>query len=267
MAWIESHQSLATHRKLLKLCALLSARKPTVIGHLHLLWWWCLDNAPSGDLTDIDSHIIADVMCWELDPDKLVSFLVEAGWLDDKNGKLTVHDWHDFAGKLMDRREWNAQRMREKRAAHVHRTNSERAAHVHDSVHRTCIATVQNSTVPNNTHIQSENCPVELPAGFPDTQALAEKIAEVQGVPKDVAVDAWNKAMSRGGVDAKGQPIKSFGHYLRNELKYHQERIFKEKQNATNRTINQRSPSRNVGTANANANAEAYERASDIRVV
>jgi hypothetical protein len=41
--------------------------------------------------------------------------LVDTGFLDD-NGVLQVHDWADYGGKLLERRERNAEQMRRARA-------------------------------------------------------------------------------------------------------------------------------------------------------
>lgn len=46
MAWIESHQTLSRHRKTLRAAALLHVDRHKMIGHLHELWWWALDNVP-----------------------------------------------------------------------------------------------------------------------------------------------------------------------------------------------------------------------------
>ena len=55
MAWIELHQSLPTHRKLGKLKRLLKIKTPQAVGHLAMLWLWCIDNAPDGNLSGIDA--------------------------------------------------------------------------------------------------------------------------------------------------------------------------------------------------------------------
>ena len=43
MAWIESHQELWRHPKTKKLARLLGVSVPTVVGHLHGIWYWALD--------------------------------------------------------------------------------------------------------------------------------------------------------------------------------------------------------------------------------
>jgi hypothetical protein len=113
MAWIESHQALQHHRKTLGLARRLGISIPTAIGHLHCFWWWCLDNAPYGHLTDCEVADIAEVAMWEGDPGMFVDALIRCGWLDhDENGGLYVHDWHEYGGKLGRKRDENAQRQR-----------------------------------------------------------------------------------------------------------------------------------------------------------
>jgi hypothetical protein len=138
MAWIESHQSLATHRKTKVLKRLLKIRTPQTIGHLHLLWWWCLDNAPDGSLIDIDDADIADAADWLGDAAKFVSSLVEAGFIDADTRVL--HDWYQYAGKLLDRKKANADRQQAHRNA-VHNSDVTVTSRVRN------IATVP--TVPN----------------------------------------------------------------------------------------------------------------------
>jgi hypothetical protein len=62
MAWLESHQSLRDHPKARRLARRLDGL-PASIGHLHALWWWCLDYAPNGDLTryQVDADRLADL--------------------------------------------------------------------------------------------------------------------------------------------------------------------------------------------------------------
>jgi len=49
MAWIESHQSLGRHPKMVRLSARVGVCRPQVIRHLQYLWWWTLDYAPDGN--------------------------------------------------------------------------------------------------------------------------------------------------------------------------------------------------------------------------
>jgi hypothetical protein len=102
MAWIESHQALGGHRKLRRLASILGISKAQAVGHLHYLWWWCLDNAPDGNLGDLTDEEIADVSEWPaIERKALATALRECGWIDDGH----VHDWHAYAGKLIEMRE------------------------------------------------------------------------------------------------------------------------------------------------------------------
>ena len=112
MAWIESHQSLGTHRKLLALCEELRLPDYAAIGMLHCLWWWALDNAPQGDLAGIYDRNLAGVSHWSGKPEAWRRALVSAGWPDEQDGRRTIHDWQDYAGKLIEKRGANAARQR-----------------------------------------------------------------------------------------------------------------------------------------------------------
>lgn len=107
MAWIELHQTLPSHRKTLRLRRLLQIRTPQAVGHLCMLWLWALDNAPDGDLTGFGADELAEVAGWTgRDPGRFVRALAEAGFLDaGPEGALVLHDWSDYAGRLMEQRE------------------------------------------------------------------------------------------------------------------------------------------------------------------
>lgn len=104
MAWIESHQSLQRHKKAMKFARLLSVDRAKAIGHLHFLWWWALDQAQDGDLTNIESFEIAEAAEWPGDENLFFDALVESGFVDFTDDKKSLHDWYDYAGKLIERR-------------------------------------------------------------------------------------------------------------------------------------------------------------------
>jgi len=77
---------------------------------------------------------------------------------------------------------------------------------------------------------------VELPEGFPTTEQEAREHAPFVGCQPEFASLCWNKAMSRGGMDAKSVPIRSFRNYLATEMSYDKDRIEREKHYGTNKT-------------------------------
>ena len=109
MAWFEFHQSLVTHRKLYALAGKLGVSRPTAAGHLAFLWAWALDNAPTGDLSKVDPHVIKLAADWPKKADVFCTALREAGFLD-ADGSL--HDWWMYAGRLVEQREKDAERKR-----------------------------------------------------------------------------------------------------------------------------------------------------------
>jgi hypothetical protein len=117
MAWIEVHQSLPKHRKTLRLAALLQCDCHTAVGLLIFLWTWALDNVPaSGSLGDLWPEEIANIAGWAGDADVLVSALVTAGWIDKREDGYALHDWQDYAGRLIEAREAERKRSQRRRA-------------------------------------------------------------------------------------------------------------------------------------------------------
>lgn len=157
MAWIESHQTLARHPKTRKLARLLDIPVPQVLGHLHLLWWWATDYAQDGDLTAFDNADIADGAMWEGDPDGFIKALAECGaggnvgFLELTDLGYMIHDWDEYAGKLIERRKVDAERKKSSRQPRDGNTPSLLKADT-SSGHPTDIqgtAHVPNTTVPN----------------------------------------------------------------------------------------------------------------------
>lgn len=122
MFWIESHQELATHPKAKRAARILGISLPTLIGHLHLLWWWALKYAQDGELSQYDDYDIADAVAWEGDPHQFVKALIECGpgnscgFLEQMdNGGLIIHDWLDYAGRLVEQIQTQAQKSKRNR--------------------------------------------------------------------------------------------------------------------------------------------------------
>ena len=118
MAWIQVHQQLKDHRKLLAAADELEIAPAHMLGLLISFWLWALDNTPSGSLDGISNRMIARAAQWDGEPDELVEVMINAGLLDGENGeKLEIHDWYEYTGKLIDQREAEKNRSRRRRAA------------------------------------------------------------------------------------------------------------------------------------------------------
>lgn len=149
--WIESHQSLARHPKTLRLARLLHTSTPAAIGHLHLLWWWCLEYADDGDVTTFEPDELAFAAMWDGDAREFVTALVRTGFVDLVDDEMHVHDWAEYAGKMAGRRKANAERMRIARATHVQRTDDARAEHMDDTSDARAASVSSDLTIPNQT--------------------------------------------------------------------------------------------------------------------
>jgi hypothetical protein len=125
MAWLELHQSLLNHRKTLELADLLGLPPLYAASHMVALWLWALDNAPNGDL-HVRVTIISRAAQWVGDANLLVGAMIESGFLDQDDDGISIHDWDDYAGKLLDARREHAETMRNWRKS----KRSERDNHV-----------------------------------------------------------------------------------------------------------------------------------------
>jgi hypothetical protein len=112
--WIESHQSLRDHPKKDQLTELLwDPMTPAdladfgTIGLLHCLWYWATDFAQDGDLSRFTDRQIAKGCRFAGDGAHLRAALKASGFLDADE---VLHDWHEYAGKLIQKREQDRQR-------------------------------------------------------------------------------------------------------------------------------------------------------------
>lgn len=209
MAWIELHQTLPRHPKLARLANRLRIPRAQAAGHLTFLWLWALDYCPTGNLSALEPAEISAAADFGGDAELFAKSLRESGWIDEDG---CIHDWHEYAGRLVDERIQSKERMRayreRKRAAQEHSppvtpnvrvTNTERAE-------------LPYSTQPNPI------AATDRQRGREAYPALAEVQAEasLRGVPPDVAEAFWNHFEAAGWVDRNGHPVVSWRPKLAN---------------------------------------------------
>lgn len=121
MSFIQVQQSLVTQRKTLRLARLLGMDRYATVGRLVALWSWSLDIAVDGVFgDDIDAEVVADVMGYDASmgrPAEQVDALTAAVFLDvdPSDQRLHIHGWHEHMGRLIERREGDADRKRRQR--------------------------------------------------------------------------------------------------------------------------------------------------------
>jgi hypothetical protein len=154
---------LRDHPKTKKLARLLSITRRDAVGLLHCFWWWALDYAQDGDLTSHDPSDVADAVDYAGKPEALLDALAGcgvgggAGFLDRNGDGLRIHDWHDYAGRLIEKRRADAARKRESRTVarppDVQRTSNGRPA----DDPRDGARTEPNRTEPNLTQPKNQS--------------------------------------------------------------------------------------------------------------
>lgn len=194
MAWIESHQTIAQHPKTRRSARTLGVTLPAMIGHLHLLWHWALDYAQDGDISAYDAVDIAEAAMWEGDAEAFVDALVNcgpgdaAGFLAYDDGRLVIHDWWDYAGKLVARRQADAERKRQSRNAPISSMEEDErdmsAGHPADGA-ETAYVTVPNPTVTQPTEPDGGD-PPNPPAVVNEPYMAFAAICEAQGTEPHV---------------------------------------------------------------------------------
>lgn len=103
--WIESHQELGQHPKVKRMAQLLGISRVTAVGHLHYLWWWAVDFAPNGSLERYNAEDIAEAAHWEGDAQAFWDALVAARFVDVGKRMRRLHDWREYSGGLLEKRE------------------------------------------------------------------------------------------------------------------------------------------------------------------
>lgn len=152
MAWIELHQSLPTHHKTIECAAMLNISVPQMVGHLCCFWLWALDNSKDGVLSQLHNALrnatVALASHWEGAPDEFVNALIASNFLEEDGENLIIHDWYDYAGRLLEQRKANRERQRRYREK---KKIEDREDNGDVTVTNTVMSrgTVPNRTVPN----------------------------------------------------------------------------------------------------------------------
>ncbi|WP_010500621.1 DnaD domain protein [Paenibacillus elgii] len=111
--WIPSYQSLRSHPKTKRLVRKLGVGLPEALGYLHMFWWWAMDFAKEGSLSEYHPDDIADAIDWPGDSTELLNALHHAGFVDrDENGRYVIHDWEEYFGRLLKKWANDAERKR-----------------------------------------------------------------------------------------------------------------------------------------------------------
>lgn len=99
--WIESHQALEKSHKLFDLMAAMGWSKAEAIGHLHLFWWWCVDQAEDGDLRKFTaSHMALASDVPIANAEAFQAALLNAGFIET-DPYLRIRNWWQYLGRFL----------------------------------------------------------------------------------------------------------------------------------------------------------------------
>jgi hypothetical protein len=101
MAWIEAHQNLPNHPKVLRLAALMEWSNDVTVAKLLKFWWWCVDYAEDGDLRKHDDQTVAGAVVLNGDEGKRFVQAMVAVCLLDRKPYFRVHDWWTYFGPCL----------------------------------------------------------------------------------------------------------------------------------------------------------------------
>ena len=115
MAWIELHDTLPDHDKVLQVADELKMDKDLVVGKLVRLWTWAINNREDGRFKKRDADTISEIMRFKGKTDRLISALVNARLIDKLDDGYVIHDWDERVGMLMSKREASRTQARERK--------------------------------------------------------------------------------------------------------------------------------------------------------
>lgn len=122
MAWIEVHDTLPDHPKVLRAAKALKLDSDALVGKLVRLWVWALGNREDGVLNDLDADRLDVIMQYRGKASALLEALVANRLLDAlPDEHYMIHDWDEHVMMLRDKREekrkQNAERVKRYRNA------------------------------------------------------------------------------------------------------------------------------------------------------
>lgn len=114
MSWIKIYDTLPDHPKVIQTANVLKMDKDLFVGKLIRLWAWAVRNREDGTFQADDAETIAEVMRYKDEPNTLVNAMRTAGLFDATEAGLVIHDWMDYAGRLIEQREKHRERERKR---------------------------------------------------------------------------------------------------------------------------------------------------------
>jgi hypothetical protein len=172
----------------------LGIRRAHAVGHLELLFHFAAEFAPEGDVGRFSDKRIAAALDWGGAPGKLVSALVESGWLDPHpTARLVVHGWAEHADHT------TLQKLSRAGKKPI-QSNHEDAGKVCDQIETT------GSTLIALPLPLPEPEPLPEPLPLPEPEPPRAEVCPVR-TEKRISGDAPEKAPARSRLSRFGLPV------------------------------------------------------------
>ena len=207
MAWIEVHDTLPDHPKVLRAAKALKLDSDALVGKLVRLWVWALGNREDGVLNDLDADRLDVIMQYRGKASALLEALVANRLLDAlPDEHYMIHDWDEHVMMLRDKRE-------EKR-----KQNAERVKRYRNAKKRmeseNCNADVMHECNADVTHYNGVTCNASNARTVPnrtiddlndDPTTLAVCARETAPLPVDNFEDLVRETISDGFLRLTGR--------------------------------------------------------------
>ena len=207
MAWIEVHDTLPDHPKVLRAAKALKLDSDALVGKLVRLWVWALGNREDGVLNDLDADRLDVIMQYRGKASALLEALVTNRLLDAlPDEHYMIHDWDEHVMMLRDKRE-------EKR-----KQNAERVKRYRNAKKRmeseNCNADVTHECNADVTHYNGVTCNASNARTVPnrtiddlndDPTTLAVCARETAPLPVDNFEDQVRETISEGFLRLTGR--------------------------------------------------------------
>lgn len=207
MAWIEVHDTLPDHPKVLRAAKALKLDSDALVGKLVRLWVWALGNREDGMLNDLDADRLDVIMQYRGKASALLEALVENRLLDAlPDEHYMIHDWDEHVMMLRDKRE-------EKRKQNAERVKRYRNAKKRMEP-KNCNADVMHECNADVTHYNGVTCNASNARTVPnrtiddlndDPTTLAVCARETAPLPVDNFEDQVRETISEGFLRLTGR--------------------------------------------------------------
>lgn len=114
--WMPLYLTVFDHPKTVRMSRLLGISGVTLVGHLAALWAYCRRYAPNGSLASLGEDVIEAAARWEGERGAFVMAATDAGFFDEGGDGLSLHNWYDRAGKMLEKMEEERKRSARRRA-------------------------------------------------------------------------------------------------------------------------------------------------------